>query len=435
MIILPILLFIFTFISIPEAVLTQSVDIPINSDGLPNPDYSEAEVYADLVSIQDEFEIDDEALVIAHIQSDIEDFEDLRHTIKFLENHISKHADVHVVRDKELREVDSVLKELDHDVIKFYENELVSLKSQISKLNHKFDNDTIFQIGTIVETAESFLQMSMSKIDEIGMIDQEWEVQEETAKIQKLIDQDEISENGGSRLLDAMIPDEVPISKSEIADKYFKSSSVSYPIKSVESVKTKYEKSEENKSSIGNLRKVYREFKKVSKGSNMAKDNNNQVSSMLNNVEDYVSSSTRAMKVSRLEAVSEKSAEAVLEKFDPVEHYSSEVREALKNAKDESRKFVDKTLHHDQKQKGVFVVSTMHILLTLLAVLVLCVTLVACRGLCKRRTMTIQFQNMSGYGGHVKSLNDTELVSIKEDDGWGRSWSPWVSDRKKSKFK
>jgi len=414
----------------PEAVLSQSVDISKDSDSLPKPDDSKAEVYADLIPIQDEFEIDDEALVIAHIQSDIEDFEDLRHTIKFLENHISKHADVHVVRDKELREVDSVLKEIDHDVIKFYENELISLKSQISKLNHKFDNDTIFQIGTIVETAESFLQVSMSKIDDIGMIDQEWEVQEETAKIQKLIDQDEISENGGSRLLDAMIPDEVPSSKSEIVDKYFKSSSVSYPIKSVESVKTYWDKSEENKSSIGNLRKVYREFMKVSKGSNMAKDNNNQVSPMLNNVEDNVSSST-----SRFEAVNEKSAEAVLEKFDPVEHYSSEVREALKTAKDEARKFVDETLHHDQKLKGVFVVSTMHILLTLLAVLVLFVTLVAFRGLCKRRTMTIQFQNMSGYGGHVKSLNDTELVSIKEDDGWGRSWSPWVSDRKKSKFK
>ena len=76
-------------------------------------------VFAGLISIKDEASLDDEALVLAHIQSDIEDFEDLKKTVAFLVHHLGKHADIHVVKALELEEADKVLKELDVKEIQF----------------------------------------------------------------------------------------------------------------------------------------------------------------------------------------------------------------------------------------------------------------------------------------------------------------------------
>ena len=64
--------------------------------------------YASMIDIRDEVSLDDEALVLAHIDSDIEDFEDLKKTITFLEKSVRKHADSHVVKSQELLEANSV---------------------------------------------------------------------------------------------------------------------------------------------------------------------------------------------------------------------------------------------------------------------------------------------------------------------------------------
>ena len=57
---------------------------------------------ASMIDIRDEVSLDDEALVITHIDSDIADFESLKKSITFLEKSIRKHADTHVVNSQEL---------------------------------------------------------------------------------------------------------------------------------------------------------------------------------------------------------------------------------------------------------------------------------------------------------------------------------------------
>ena len=182
--------------------LNTALENPVDSDSK-NAE-GDIEGYAAMIDIRDEVSLEDEALILAHIDSDIEDFEDLKKTIAFLEKSIRKHADTHVVNSKELIEANKVLKKLDDKMVTSYEQELKSLKSQISKLGHKYNNASINEIATIVENAEMFLQISMDKIDELEMIEHEWEVAEESSKVQNMIEEDETMQYGSKIILEAL---------------------------------------------------------------------------------------------------------------------------------------------------------------------------------------------------------------------------------------
>merc|ERR550519_2123710 len=162
--------------------------------------------YADMISIEDEFSVEDEALALAHIEVDIRDFEDLKQSIDFLETRINKHADIHVVKSKELLEVDAMLKNLNTRVVLPYEQELKALKTQILKLNHTFDNKTIAEISAVVENAEMFLETSRERIELVESRDEEWDLTEESAKIQEMFEHKEKDNSVRKLIVEAIKP-------------------------------------------------------------------------------------------------------------------------------------------------------------------------------------------------------------------------------------
>merc|ERR1712096_437700 len=118
----------------------------------------------------------------------------------------------------------------------------------------------------------------------------------------------------------------------------------------------------------------------------------------------------------------------------PVEHYSIGVQEALETSKEISHEFIHEKLHHQQDDLDASVHTYWHVFLAVVALIVLLVVLVAFGAFTRRKRSRIVVQNLSGVGGCDKSY--MELESVKEDDGWGRSWSPWSAYKKNHhKFK
>jgi len=415
--------------------------------------------YAGMIDILDEVTLEDEALVLAHIDSDIDDFEDLKRTIVFLEHHVRKHADMNVVKSKELVAADKVLKELDVKVATFYEQELKSLKYQISNLDHKFDNASMEEISTIVENAEMFLQLSMDKIEELEMIEHEWEVTEQNAKIQEMIDQDEVKAYSSKILLKALKPSVGEEFKNELKYKEDVQDSSVVKASSIATPEASVRINLDDKS-------MYRMIKKMNmmnRDENEAKpnvtesltmDEESEVSDEEGSEEGIVKeesdegdivedeSEFKKLILSNEDFLKEKKTEEHSEHKNKgsavVEHYSNKVRDALKAAKDMSHEFIDKTLRHRETESDgdeqANSVPYLYIVIFMLVLLVLVISFIAFRTFVRKRRVTVVIQNLSAFGSNERSY--TELESVKEDSGWGRSWSPWHSHSKRqNKFK
>ena len=67
-----------------------------------NPPNDDMDYIADRISVKDELMLEDEKLALAHIDMDIRDFEDLEKTIFELRLQIQKHANEHIVDQKDL---------------------------------------------------------------------------------------------------------------------------------------------------------------------------------------------------------------------------------------------------------------------------------------------------------------------------------------------
>eukprot|EP00092_Neocalanus_flemingeri_P026090 GFUD01028276.1.p1 GENE.GFUD01028276.1~~GFUD01028276.1.p1 ORF type:complete len:460 (-),score=117.89 GFUD01028276.1:57-1436(-) len=344
--------------------------------------------YADMIPIEDELEIGDEALVLAHLEKDINDFEDLKKTIAYLEEHISKHSDVHVVASNDLVDADHMLKDLDVKVIIPYEQQLVSLKSQIVKLNNKFDNETISEIVAIVVNAEMFLITSLEGVEEVEQLDQEWEVAEATVQIQEMIDLDESETYDGKIIIEALKP-------IIVSDKV--------------------------KKKLGNQ-------------DDQGKDAIVKVS------EEKSNRRTLELQMTGLRQVKADIERDVFEGLkgrdifaNPVEHSSTGVKEALETANEISHEFIEEKLHQDAHEKEEETSDTyQHVFLAVLALVVIVVVLVAFGAFTRRKRSRVVLQNLVGVGGCDRSY--MELESVKEDDGWGRGWSPWSVRKNQHKF-
>ena len=114
--------------------------------------------YAAMVDTRDELLIGDTALVLDHIDIDVDEFEKLKKRIRYLEGAMVKHANRQVVDEGQIKDAEFMLHELDTKVMGPFKEHLVALKAQILKPHLKYDNKTIAQISTLVKTAELFLQ-------------------------------------------------------------------------------------------------------------------------------------------------------------------------------------------------------------------------------------------------------------------------------------
>jgi len=463
-----------------EVVLNTTIENPVDNLIMEE----DIDGYAAMIDIRDEVSVEDEALILAHIDSDIEDFEDLKKTIEFLEKSIRKHADTHIVKSKELVEANKVLKKLDEKVVTSYEQELKSLKSQISKLDHKYDNASINEIATIVENAEMFLQVSMDKIDELEMIEQEWKVAEESSKIQHMIEEDETKQYKSNIILEALkqasVDGDGRPSKLSVNDESITRAPVT-STKSGEKIKLEggsmYEKIKKFNSMIEAKNKEVTEAPEkgisskitISNDGNLDKDIGTNDSNVGDIQTDYDSDEAEVLdtddgiienepkdlveggNIEKLRTiVTEKSftipdvKESVLASNSDhmsrgkysVDHYSNKVKEALNTAKEMSHKFLDNKLGQESELGQTELEQTssashLYIIIPVFALMVLLFSVYVYRAFTSKRRATVAFQNLSGFGNNEKY---TELESIKEDIGWGKSWRT-SHKKRQNKFK
>jgi len=393
-------------------------------------------------SPQNTGQLDLEAMLLEYIETDIKDFEDLKKTIAFLEKHISHHADMHVVNSEELIEADHMLQELDVKIIKPYEQQLESLKSQILKLNHKFDNETIDQITTIVENVEVFLSTSKERIEQVEVLEQEWEVAEETAGIQDMINDDEKPTK--NIIIEALKPVVTEEAKKKLMDQRIGVNNA-YPARNLGGAKVSIDKSSTETKSMYKKMKQMKMLKNDNQLESTPPRSSVPVGEVLNEEQEEVIELAKIAALKEIKVNLEKEALSDLKDRmlidDPVDHYSKEVEEALAAAKGLSHEYMDHHLHHQDplNNKKDDHMTTLHmVLLLLLALVVLIVGLVAFTMTRKSRPR-VSMQNLTGVGGGAAAACDRsymELEAVKEDSGWGRSWSPWSGYKQRQhKFK
>jgi len=117
------------------------------------------------------------------IVSELDDYHEVQQKIKFLEDHLEKHANFHVVNDKEILDASQTLKEMKEKIINPLEHNLVAVRNQILKMDHELDDKEKIFIKSVLENADQFLATSKSRLESLELVEQEWESLEESEKI------------------------------------------------------------------------------------------------------------------------------------------------------------------------------------------------------------------------------------------------------------
>jgi len=161
---------------------------PVNGSGDVNvEDYIDPFDYAALVNIKDELLIGDTALAIDHIDEDIDKFEELSKKIHYLESSMAQHTSNHIVDGDDVEAADLTLKEMDIHVLGVFKKHLVDLKEQMMQPHPPFNNETMQQIGALVNTAELFLNMSKMRVNQVEAQEEEWLEEEQSKMINDLM--------------------------------------------------------------------------------------------------------------------------------------------------------------------------------------------------------------------------------------------------------
>lgn len=96
-----------------------------------------------------------------HLNAKLRDLDELKTEIAVLDRHLRKHSEV-----SNFEETNDILKDIDEKVIKPYEEGLKVLKEEVTKAGHdSWSAATVVMINTVVDKAESFLEMSREKLD------------------------------------------------------------------------------------------------------------------------------------------------------------------------------------------------------------------------------------------------------------------------------
>jgi len=299
------------------------------------------------------------------------------------------------------------------------------------------------------------------------MLEQEWEVAEESAEIQEAIHQDEMWQHSKQILIEALKPSVSNEVKKKLSDQDDSiKPPIAYPTSKpgADGIKINLDKSGSEASSVykkmksrmlskdqrkqktdlseekvDNDKASYEVFVNKDSESGLAHDDLENIKEDSRNEDDHLKDIAKIAALKKVEKTLQKELESDRngrkDDIDPVDNYSKEVQEALKAAKDTAHEFIEKTLHHHGAHQGeTEAVSYLHILLIMFCFIIVIVTIFAFKRLVRRKMTTVSFQNLSGVGGCDRSY--MELESVKEDDGWGKAWSPWTSHKKKqNKFK
>jgi len=154
-------------------------------------DITEEKFQNDVSTVNSSITIEDNELAKAHIDMDINGFEDLKDKLVFLENKLRQHADFDLAENEELVDTDNMLKNIGFQILEPYEDKLKALKSQIVQSNSKLNDDTLAIIETVIENAEIFLQTSRERLSEVEVLEEEWENAEKKEIESKIENNDE----------------------------------------------------------------------------------------------------------------------------------------------------------------------------------------------------------------------------------------------------
>jgi len=328
--------------------------------------------YAALVDAEEELLIGDTALALDHIDVDVEEFEDLKKRIHFLESTIAKHSNKRVVGEEELSDANFMLRELDSKVIKPFEEHLIALKTQMLRPHPKYDNETILQISTLIHTAEAFLETAEERVQAVELMEQEWVAAEEGAKIEEMIQQDDVNQKKVYHKKKPMVWKEDL--KGKLENGALGEEGPKAPIKKEGSV-IGFEKNK----TFGSEEEM---ILKLQKRKHMVKENRDKVLKRKEQNRHELEAAQRKAETELLKKVKEEldkegffdtTEDSVGRLEDPVDSYGPEVKLALKEAADASQKFIESNLHHEDKVLVVPVSSLPPYILLAFAALVLIV--------------------------------------------------------------
>jgi len=120
-------------------------------------------------------------------QMDVEiaGYHEIKKRIQFLEAHLKQHADFNLIDTKDLVAAASTLQSLKRTIIQPLETQLLAVKSQIKKENHNLTEDEMKLVKSVLDEADNFLKNSDERIQQLELIERDWESEEESEKIRQ----------------------------------------------------------------------------------------------------------------------------------------------------------------------------------------------------------------------------------------------------------
>jgi hypothetical protein len=142
------------------------------------------------------------------VESEIEGYHEIKKRIQFLESHLKQHADFNLIETGDLVAAAHTLQTIKRTIIEPLETNLLAVKNQMKKEGHNLTPEELHLVKSVLENADGFLKNSEDRLQQLELIENEWDSQEESEKIrqaaasklkqQKEINRPEIDEAGSA---------------------------------------------------------------------------------------------------------------------------------------------------------------------------------------------------------------------------------------------
>ena len=161
-----------------DKIVTDTSDVGQNVEGNENSLNSTDELFDEVLTEDNYSSIEDNEEARAHVDMDINDFEDLKDQIIILLERLRYQAVIDLVGNEELVKTEKLLIDINDKILEPTENNLKSLRSQIVKSNLELDDEFRTLVEATFENYEKFLNTSRARLDEVEELEEIWENEE-----------------------------------------------------------------------------------------------------------------------------------------------------------------------------------------------------------------------------------------------------------------
>jgi len=119
------------------------------------------------------------------IETEIDGYHEIKKRIQFLESHLKEHADFNLIKTEDLVDAASTLQTLKKTIIEPLETNLLAVRSQIAKEGHQLTPKELHLVKSVLENADAFLLNSEDRLNNLELIENDWDVLEESEKIRQ----------------------------------------------------------------------------------------------------------------------------------------------------------------------------------------------------------------------------------------------------------